>query len=200
MTVPSSRVVADLLCNHSHSPQYLSKPALFQPSHLHTDVRLALGWTSSLLALSGALYAYKLDDFRASRNYVLASVVGYIILSALMALYSRYVEQDTIFKGKRKVFAGRVSCMGLRGGRHLRGRRNKGTPPNLKRRRVVYNRQVSRYNRLMRECLGLAIVRTLHLLSSPLLSSPFPLSTLRLRRNSSTSEPPAPLPTNRSTR
>merc|ERR1711939_1126421 len=75
--------------------QYLSKPSLFQASHMHTDVRLVIGWTSSIIALSGALYAYKVNDFQASRQYVLASVIIYVVLS-------------TIFQGKRKVFAGRI--------------------------------------------------------------------------------------------
>merc|ERR1711939_223757 len=93
--------------------QYLSKPSLFQASHMHTDVRLVLGWTSSIIALSGALYAYKVNDFQASRQYVLASVIIYVVLSTVMAVYSRYVEQDTIFQGKRKVFAGRIETQQL---------------------------------------------------------------------------------------
>lgn len=75
---------------------------------MHTDVRLGLGWTASLIALGASIYAYKVP-FQQSRDYVLAAVVIYVILSVLLAGYVKYVEQDTIFEGRRKVFAGRVS-------------------------------------------------------------------------------------------
>lgn len=90
------------------SLQYFSKPTQFKPSHVHTDVRLGLGWTASLLALGASYYAYKVP-FQQSRDYVLAAVIIYIVLSGILAAYVKYVEQDTIFEGRRKVFAGRVS-------------------------------------------------------------------------------------------
>lgn len=75
---------------------------------MHTDVRLGLGWTASLIALGASIYAYKVP-FQQSRDYLLAAVVIYVILSVILAGYVKYVEQDTIFEGRRKVFAGRVS-------------------------------------------------------------------------------------------
>lgn len=96
-----------MLMYYAPSPQYFSKPSQFKPSHVHTDVRLTLGWTASILAIGASLYAYKVP-FQQSRDYVLAAVVLYIVLSIILAAYVKYVEKDTIFEGRRKVFAGRV--------------------------------------------------------------------------------------------
>lgn len=41
--------------------QYLSRPELFKQIFLHTDVRLALGWSSVLVAAGTALYGYKVE-------------------------------------------------------------------------------------------------------------------------------------------
>jgi signal peptidase complex subunit 2 len=101
-------ILADL-CSLSFY-QYFSKPSQFKPSHVHTDVRLTLGWTASIIALGASIYAYKVP-FQQSRDWVLAAVVLYILLSGMQALYVRYIEKDTIFQGQRKVFAGRVSSI-----------------------------------------------------------------------------------------
>lgn len=70
-------------------------------------MRLGLGWTASIIAIGASLYAYKVP-FQQSRDYVLLAVVVYTILSAILAVYVKYIEKDTIFEGSRKVFAGRV--------------------------------------------------------------------------------------------
>jgi len=88
--------------------QYYARPSLFKPSHVHTDVRLVLGWTSSLIALGASGYAYKVP-FQESRSWVLAALITFVFLSAVMAAYSKWVERDTVFIGRRKVYAGRVS-------------------------------------------------------------------------------------------
>jgi signal peptidase complex subunit 2 len=45
-----------------HSPlQYLSRPVLFKQIHLHTDVRLALGWAGVFTAAATGLYGWKID-------------------------------------------------------------------------------------------------------------------------------------------
>ena len=89
--------------------QYLSQPSQFRASNVHTDVRLVLGWTSSLIAISSALYAYKVGKFQETRPVVLSAVVVFVFLTGVMNLYARFVERDVVFVGRRKVFAGRVS-------------------------------------------------------------------------------------------
>ncbi|KAK9898186.1 hypothetical protein P389DRAFT_30296 [Cystobasidium minutum MCA 4210] len=93
--------------------QYFSKPSQFKPSHVHTDVRLGLGWTASLIAIGASLYAYKVP-FQESRDYVIAAVVLYMLLSGVLAAYVKYIEKDTIFEGRRKVFAGRFETQALK--------------------------------------------------------------------------------------
>jgi hypothetical protein len=43
---------------------------------------------------------------------VLSAVVVFVFLTAVMNLYTKYVEKDVVFVGRRKVFAGRVSAGG----------------------------------------------------------------------------------------
>jgi signal peptidase complex subunit 2 len=90
--------------------QYLSQPSQFRASNVHTDVRLVLGWTSSLIAIGAALYAYKVGKFQETRPVVISAVVVFVFLTAVMNLYAKYVEKDVVFVGRRKVFAGRVSA------------------------------------------------------------------------------------------
>ena len=87
--------------------QYFSRPSQFKPSHTHTDVRLVLGWTSSLLALGASFYAYKVP-FQQSRQWVLLAVLVFVVCSAVLGAYGKWIEKDTIFIGRRKVYAGRV--------------------------------------------------------------------------------------------
>ena len=41
--------------------QFLSRPDLFKQIHLHTDVRLGLGWASVFVAAGTALYGYEVE-------------------------------------------------------------------------------------------------------------------------------------------
>ena len=41
--------------------QFLSRPDLFKQIHLHTDVRLALGWAGVFVAAGTAFYGWKVD-------------------------------------------------------------------------------------------------------------------------------------------
>jgi len=56
------------------SLQYLSRPELFKQIHLHTDVRLGLGWLSVFVAAGTALYGYKVD-FEKSKPVVSIGLV-----------------------------------------------------------------------------------------------------------------------------
>ncbi|KIM46737.1 hypothetical protein M413DRAFT_23099 [Hebeloma cylindrosporum] len=87
--------------------RYLSRPELFKQIHLHTDVRLGLGWLSVFVAAGTALYGYKVD-FEKSKPVVSIGLVVYIILTVIQTLYAFFVEGNIIFVGKRKSFSKRI--------------------------------------------------------------------------------------------
>ena len=76
----------------------------YTQSHLHTDVHLALGWSSSIIALAASAYAWK-AGFQASRQYTLYAVITFVILSTVLTFWQKYVEKDTVFQGARKIHA-----------------------------------------------------------------------------------------------
>ncbi|KAL0959842.1 hypothetical protein HGRIS_011518 [Hohenbuehelia grisea] len=87
--------------------RYLSRPDLFKQIHIHTDIRLALGWISVFVAAGTAFYGYKVD-FETSKPVVWAGLVLYIVLTSIQAAYAYIVEGDIVFVGKRKTFAKRI--------------------------------------------------------------------------------------------
>jgi len=87
--------------------RYLSRPELFKQSHLHTDVRLGLGWLSVFVAAGAALYGYKVE-FEKSKPVVSIGLIIYIFLTVVQTLYAYFIEGNTIFVGKRKTFSKRI--------------------------------------------------------------------------------------------
>jgi len=87
--------------------RYLSRPELFNQNHMHTDVRLGLGWLGIFVAAGTALYGYKVE-FEPSKPLVTAGLVVYILLTAAQSLYAYFIEGSTIFVGKRKTFSKRI--------------------------------------------------------------------------------------------
>ncbi|EAU89321.2 hypothetical protein CC1G_03586 [Coprinopsis cinerea okayama7 len=98
--------------------RFLARPELFKQIHLHTDVRLALGWLSVFVAAGTAFYGYKVD-FETSKPVVTVGLIvyvlllpcfngRYILLTTLSTLYAYFIEGDTIFVGKRKTFSKRI--------------------------------------------------------------------------------------------
>lgn len=86
---------------------YFSKPGLFAQDNTHTDVRLALGWTSAIVAGGASLYGYRIP-FQESKFWVTVGVGIYLVLSGIMTLYAMFVEGDVIFVGKRRSLAKRI--------------------------------------------------------------------------------------------
>ncbi|KAG1722387.1 hypothetical protein EDB19DRAFT_1645795 [Suillus lakei] len=62
-------------CDNASNECYLSRPVLFRQIHLHTDVRLALGWAGVFTAAATGLYGWK-TDFEKSKPGVW---VGFIL-------------------------------------------------------------------------------------------------------------------------
>jgi len=87
--------------------RYLSRPELFKQFHLHTDVRLGLGWLSVFVAAGTALYGYKVD-FEKSKPVVSLGLVVYILLTVAQTLYAYFIEGSIIFVGKRKTLSKRI--------------------------------------------------------------------------------------------
>ncbi|GLB42394.1 putative microsomal signal peptidase 25 kDa subunit (SPC25) [Lyophyllum shimeji] len=87
--------------------RYLARPDLFKQIHLHTDVRLALGWLSVFVAAGTALYGYKVE-FEKSKPVVWVGLLLYIALTTVQTLYAYFVEGDIVFVGKRKTFSKRI--------------------------------------------------------------------------------------------
>ncbi|KAI0266488.1 signal peptidase complex subunit 2 [Gloeopeniophorella convolvens] len=87
--------------------RFLSRPDLFKQIHLHTDVRLALGWAGVFVAGATAFYAWRLD-FEQSKSLTWIGLIVYVVLTLLQTLYAYFVEGDIIFVGKRKTFDKRI--------------------------------------------------------------------------------------------
>ncbi|KAH9036193.1 microsomal signal peptidase 25 kDa subunit-domain-containing protein [Lactarius pseudohatsudake] len=87
--------------------RFLSRPDLFKQIHLHTDVRLALGWSGVFVAGATAFYSWRLE-FEQSKTVMWIGLIVYIILTLLQTLYAYFVEGDIIFVGKRKTFDKRI--------------------------------------------------------------------------------------------
>ncbi|KAG2036061.1 microsomal signal peptidase 25 kDa subunit-domain-containing protein [Suillus americanus] len=87
--------------------RYLSRPDLFKQIHLHTDVRLILGWAGVFTAAATGLYGWK-TDFEKSKPGVWVGFILYLVLTSLQTLYSYFVEGDTIFVGRRKTLSKRI--------------------------------------------------------------------------------------------
>lgn len=58
--------------------QFLSHPDLFRQNHVHTDVRLALGWACVLVAFGTGLYGYKIE-FEQAKPVVWVGVILWVI-------------------------------------------------------------------------------------------------------------------------
>ncbi|KAN0084265.1 Microsomal signal peptidase 25 kDa subunit (SPC25) domain containing protein [Tylopilus felleus] len=87
--------------------RYLSRPNLFKQIHLHTDVRLTLGWAGVLVAAATGLYGWKVE-FEQSKPAIWAGFITYVILTSLQALYAYFIEGDIVFVGRRKTFSKRI--------------------------------------------------------------------------------------------
>ncbi|KZS96354.1 hypothetical protein SISNIDRAFT_473286 [Sistotremastrum niveocremeum HHB9708] len=87
--------------------KFLGRPGNFQQNHIHTDVRLALGYASVVTSFATAAYGYKVE-FEKSKPLVTAGVVLYFLLTFIQTVYAYFIEGKIVFVGKRKTFAKRI--------------------------------------------------------------------------------------------
>ncbi|GAA5869415.1 hypothetical protein JCM8547_008668 [Rhodosporidiobolus lusitaniae] len=89
--------------------EFFSHPShRFTRSFVHEDVRLALGWSAVAVAAATGWYGYT-TEFHESKQWVGVGVVVYVILNTALTLYVAYFEKNTIFVGKRRTFASRIT-------------------------------------------------------------------------------------------
>ncbi|KPV73100.1 uncharacterized protein RHOBADRAFT_3370, partial [Rhodotorula graminis WP1] len=98
--------VKDLLSRPSAAGTTSRPP--FTRSYRHDDVRLALGWSSVAVAAATGYYGYR-TPFNDSTLWVSLGVALYVVLNTALALHVALVEKNTIFEGKRRTLASRIS-------------------------------------------------------------------------------------------
>ncbi|KAL7409739.1 microsomal signal peptidase 25 kDa subunit-domain-containing protein [Mrakia frigida] len=90
-----------------------SPPQSYTQSHRHQDVKLALGWSSCLIALGTVGWSTRVEWEESKRPLTIA-VALYLILSTIQWIYSTYVEKDSIFVGRRKALVdGRIETSNI---------------------------------------------------------------------------------------
>ena len=94
------------------SEQYLSRPDLFKQIHIHTDVRLALGWTGVLIAGVTALYSYRLE-YEKSKPVIWIGLIVYVVSARdhTCRPFTVYASSDTSSSRYRRQFM-RISSKG----------------------------------------------------------------------------------------
>ncbi|KAI9253493.1 signal peptidase complex subunit 2, partial [Phascolomyces articulosus] len=70
----------------------------YSEGHLHTDIKLLLGYSSCVLAGGAFLFEYY-TSFQEAKPILLCSVIVFWILQACSWAYSVFVEQNEIFVG-----------------------------------------------------------------------------------------------------
>ena len=82
--------------------------APFKVSHLHTDLRLALGFTASAIMIGTSIWAYFVEkEWQRNKHACAVAVVLYLILSSIQMADS-YWQGNTIFTGTRKMLSNRI--------------------------------------------------------------------------------------------
>lgn len=78
----------------------LPAPYTFKQVHLHTDVRLALGYTAVVIAGGIFVADYKLG-WDATKDITAVAVVAYFLLNMALTWWIWFVEKGKVFEGVR---------------------------------------------------------------------------------------------------
>jgi len=87
--------------------RFFSRPDQYKVRNTHIDVKLALGWSSVLVAAATGLYGWK-TEFEKAKPLVFVGVIMYTVLTAIQTVYTYFVEGKCIFVGKRKTLSSRI--------------------------------------------------------------------------------------------
>ncbi|GAA5802351.1 hypothetical protein HPULCUR_007815 [Helicostylum pulchrum] len=82
--------------------RFYSTDLKFTQSHVHTDVKLFLGYISCFIAGGAFFYEYK-TSFTEALTVTTLCVVAYWIIQTIAFAYTYLVEKDQIFIGYQKV-------------------------------------------------------------------------------------------------
>ncbi|KAG2209828.1 hypothetical protein INT47_001977 [Mucor saturninus] len=82
--------------------RFYSKDLNFVQSHIHTDIKLLLGYVSCFIAGGAFLYEYK-TSFNEALQTTTMCVIAYWIIQMVAFTYSYVYEKDEIFAGTQKV-------------------------------------------------------------------------------------------------
>lgn len=89
--------------------QYYTVEEGYKEGHLHTDVKLLVGYSSCLLAGGAFLFEYY-TSFEEAKPIVTVAVVVFWILQAFFWLYTTFVEKNVVYIGyKQDVKSGEVN-------------------------------------------------------------------------------------------
>ncbi|KAI8637314.1 signal peptidase complex subunit 2 [Parasitella parasitica] len=82
--------------------RFFSKEQNFSQSHIHTDIKLLLGYVSCFIAGGSFLYEYK-TSFYDALTVTTACVIVYWTIQSISLAYGYLVEKDELFAGTKKV-------------------------------------------------------------------------------------------------
>ncbi|KAI8984758.1 signal peptidase complex subunit 2 [Mycotypha africana] len=94
--------------------RYFSKEQNFKQSYRHTDIKLALGYASCIVAAGAFYYEYK-TSFREALNVTTVAVIVFWVLQALLFTYSLFVEKNEIFRGTQIVDGKAIGTLSVTG-------------------------------------------------------------------------------------
>ncbi|KAK4517769.1 uncharacterized protein ATC70_001113 [Mucor velutinosus] len=94
--------------------RYFSEDQQFVQSHIHTDIKLLLGYVSCFIAGGSFLYEYK-TSFNDALTVTTVCVVIYWVIQAISFAYGYLVEKDELFIGTKKVDGKATSTLKISG-------------------------------------------------------------------------------------
>ncbi|CAO3632589.1 unnamed protein product [Mucor fragilis] len=94
--------------------RYFSEDQKFAQSHIHTDIKLLLGYVSCFIAGGSFLYEYK-TSFNDALTVTTVCVIIYWAIQAVSFAYGYLVEKDELFTGTKKVDGKATSTLKISG-------------------------------------------------------------------------------------
>ncbi|KAG2190352.1 hypothetical protein INT46_003206 [Mucor plumbeus] len=94
--------------------RYFSEDQKFNQSHVHTDIKLLLGYVSCFIAGGSFLYEYK-TSFNDALTVTTICVIVYWILQTISFVYGYLVEKDELFSGIKKIDGKTISALKVSG-------------------------------------------------------------------------------------
>ncbi|CEP12371.1 hypothetical protein [Parasitella parasitica] len=94
--------------------RFYSKEQNFSQSHIHSDIKLLLGYLSCFIAGGSFLYEYK-TSFNDALTVTTVCVIVYWAIQSVSFAYGYFVEKDELFAGTKKVDGKSTSTLKISG-------------------------------------------------------------------------------------